>query len=105
MTYTVTVTNAGPARAYGVTSILVVPLSGFTVTGTTGGPIHPSPKSWWKTYSSLASGQTTSYTVTGTVGKLKNGTLLQAFAVANATNPPDPILITNLSVLSTRVGR
>lgn len=105
MTYTVTVTNTGPATAYGVTGLLAVPTSGFTATATTGGPVKLSATTWWKSYASLASGQTATFTVTGTVGKLKAGTVLQAYAVASATNPPDPNLFNNLSVIATRVGR
>ena len=104
MTYTARVTNFGPATANGVGVILVVPPSGFGVTSHSVGVAHPGSFVWSKTYPTIAAGQTVTFTVTGLVGKLKNKTVLQAFVAANATNPGDPSLFTNLQVVSTRVG-
>lgn len=104
LTYTVTVTNSGPATAYNVTAVLAPPASGWTKTATTGGPVLING-GWWRSYASLGAGQSATFTATGKVGKLPFGTVLQAYAVASAANPPDPNLFTNLKVVATRVAR
>lgn len=85
LTYTVTVKNNGPATAQNLVMLLAVP-SGVTVTNAGGGTPFLGLLAW--SQPSLASGQTVTHTVTGTVTAAK-GTQLTALD-AGSSRTPDP---------------
>jgi uncharacterized repeat protein (TIGR01451 family) len=85
ITYTVSVTNAGPAPAQNLTIALKVP-AGVTVTNAGGGVPFLGLYGW--TQPSLGAGQTVTKTVTGTVTAAKGSQLIALDAAASRT--PDP---------------
>lgn len=85
LAYTVAITNNGPATAQNLIAYLAVP-SGVTVTNNGGGSSFLGLLLWSRP--SLASGQITTYTVTGTATAAK-GTQLTALD-AGLSRTPDP---------------
>lgn len=99
VTETVTVTNAGPASASKVVTVLDEP-AGLTVTDADGAKGKGSALTW-KT-ASLASGASVTFTVTVKVGAHARGT--EVIAVGTFSDTPDPHLGNNASTARIRLG-
>jgi uncharacterized repeat protein (TIGR01451 family) len=92
-TYVLTVKNQGPDAAVDVLSSVALPC-GVTVTSTGGGK-QVGDLVVWPTYASLASGGTTTYTVT--VKATTKGSWKVAGAAASLRTP-DPVLASNVAL-------
>lgn len=93
-TYTLTVKNQGPDAAVDVLPSLALPTCGVTVTSTGGGTRYGNLVVW-PTVKSLASGSSTTYTVT--VKATSRGSWKIAGAAASLRTP-DPALGSNVAV-------
>ena len=99
VTETVTVTNAGPAIASKVVTVLDEP-AGLTVTNADGAKVTGPLLRW--TTASLAPGASVTFKVTVKVGAHARGT--EAIAVGTLSDIPDPHLLNNAAAARIRLG-
>ncbi|MBU5299074.1 DUF11 domain-containing protein [Clostridium sporogenes] len=102
LTYTIDVTNAGPADAQNVVLTDAIPLEIIGAEFSTDGGVTFSPWTGSFDIGTLLNGQTRTVLIRGTVSSLAIGTIRNTAGVISST--PDPDLNNNMSTVDTEIN-